>query len=212
MEHQEGAGTELQENPAQGVSVPPQSHLVPNVFPELGQDLVEEGQLCDQCLGLLTCQKQKGKVNPRTDKASQGCGPGLPCPLAPDSLSFSPGHTAPLFPQHTPHTLIPHGALGQAVQGFLPPWSPKCLTPGNVGSRTGTYPGWRPAHSSLQGERRDITKCCCHTPAASPHMDTPGQHMCSTVAPTYVGTLGQEGQEQPSVLSPSTSLCHSLHR
>lgn len=98
MEHQEGAGTVLQENPAQGVSVLPQSHLVPNVFPQLGQDPVEEGQLRDQCLGLLTCQQQKGKVNPRTDKACQGCGPGLLCPLAPASLSFPLGHTGPLFP------------------------------------------------------------------------------------------------------------------
>lgn len=83
MEHQEGAGVVLQENPAQAVSVPPQPHLVPNVFPQVGQDLVEEGQLRDQRLGLLTCQQQKGKVNPSTDKVSRGCGPGLLWPLAP---------------------------------------------------------------------------------------------------------------------------------
>lgn len=87
------------------MSVPPQSHLVPNVFPQLSQDPVEEGQLRDQCLGLLTCQQQKGKVNPKTEKACQGCGPALFCSLAlswedeaPDSLSFPLCHIGLLFP------------------------------------------------------------------------------------------------------------------
>lgn len=101
------AGTLLLGKPNLGRAITaPLPHLVPNVFPQLSQDPVEEGQLCDQRLGLLTCQEQKGQGQPQ-DRGS------LPGPWAGDC-------SAP--PHRTRRTRQPTALI-------LPPWSTQDLFP-----------------------------------------------------------------------------------
>lgn len=67
------AGTLLLGKPSPGrAETAPPPHLVPNIFPQLRQDPVEEGQLGDQRLGLLTCQEQKGQGQPQDRRSLLG--------------------------------------------------------------------------------------------------------------------------------------------
>lgn len=73
----------------------PPSHLVPNVFPQLSQDPVEESQLRDQCLGLLACQEQKGQGQPQDRRSLPGlwAGTALP-PLREDETANDPSSSS----------------------------------------------------------------------------------------------------------------------
>lgn len=104
-------------SPGRADSIPP-AHLVSDVFPQVGQELVEEGQLRDQRLGLLSCRKDK--VSPGRDAASRGRGLGQPMPvflLPGPCRTLSPvAHPMPSAPPH-PGVLQAPGALSQALGG-----------------------------------------------------------------------------------------------
>lgn len=226
-EHGASGGCSALGKPSLGTAdTAPAPHLVPNVFSQLGQDPVEEGQLRDQCLGLLACRKEKGHGQPQDRRSLPGLWAG-DCSAPrhqtgrmrqPMALPPPPCSTQDPFPcstfralRSTPSRGAPQalGVFGTGCRGFSASVKPQTLpsppTPGNRGSRAGTYPGWRPARLSLQEERRNITERCHQSPALSPCTVAPGQRVRSAGAPTGVGMPDWERQEHPSVRRAVTS-------